>query len=98
MTVLHAGSESQARADTLQSVCKALFFFNVGGDINEISMDHTHIPEASLHTAFNSIVIVTKSLSDIRKMSNPGINTCAHHTHTVLCGKRDLQKAVEKYF
>lgn len=82
MTVLHAAGESQTRADTLQSVCKALFFY-VGGDTNEIFMDHTHISEATLHKAFNSIVIVTKSLSDIRKMSNPGINirVCVYHTH-----------------
>lgn len=53
-------------------------------------MDHTDIPEATLHKAFNSIVIVTKSLSDPRKMSNPGINVCLCITHWLV--------AVEKYF
>lgn len=61
-------------------------------------MAHTDIPEATLHKAFNSIVIVTKSISDLRKMSNPGINICVCITHTGVCSKRDLQKAVEKYF
>lgn len=60
-------------------------------------MDHTDIPEATLHKASNSIVIVTKSVSDLRKMSNPGINMCVCITHTSVCCKRDLQKAVEKY-
>lgn len=89
---------SQKHEQTHCKLCVKSCSFNVGGDTNEILMDHTHIPEATLHKALNSIVIVTKSFSVIRKMSNPGIDKCVSFTHTGLCSKRDLQKAVEKYF